>query len=218
MTAAAFLAVPATAALACAGCTDSLSTCIPGYGVSGLHVGLVLPILAGFVERPFFSLAGVERSPLLRSLQANVASAVMMAVVAVVLLSIAHSGPLGSFSLGAWAFASIPAAAAVEFGFVRRRVAPERSRRAFLWLLLGNVLSATLILTLPAWRGVFGTDDYWHIHWVGKIRGEVVLGTLAGCAAAYLALLSVSLRRRGGHEASGHGFEVLPRPTAAQDA
>jgi hypothetical protein len=112
---------------------------IPGFAFVGPGMGLPLSVLAAFVERPFYSRAGVNRHTIWYSLQANLVSLLVgfAAMLLAVLLSNANPA-----SLTAWPLLAVCVSIVIERWYLQRRVRPVRV--SWGWTAVGNVVSAAL--------------------------------------------------------------------------
>ncbi len=205
---------PVTLVQACPSCSASSLCVLPGFNLIGFHVGFVLPILCAFVERPFVTLAGVKQSAIAVSLQANFLSAIVTSIAGLFVLGAAW-GPAGEQILIAWMPAAVVLSTVIETVWIKRRV--EFGRVRWGWLLLGNILSAAVAITLPFWRATLApktlTGSY--IRWMTSISGSVVLSTLLiGLAAYVVAFLWTGFPS---NEDRRRGFEVIRRAPSVTD-
>ncbi|MCE9608454.1 MAG: hypothetical protein K8U03_26520 [Planctomycetia bacterium] len=118
---------------------------IPGFAPVGPALGLPLSVLAAFLERPFYTCAGVERNALRYSLQANflslLAGVVGLAVFAPIVMS-----PLGA----AFGWFVPPAAVALSVLVEGLYLRPETNPRSFgwNWVIGANVFSAAICVVV----------------------------------------------------------------------
>ncbi len=199
---------PVSLAEACPSCSASSLCVLPGFNLIGFHVGFVLPILCAFIERPFVTLAGVRQSAIALSLQANILSAIVTSVAGIFVLG-ASWGPTGESILLAWIPAAVVLSTVIEIAWLKRRV--ETGSLRWGWLLLGNILSAALLMTLPFWRATLASRTFTgsYIRWMSSIRGSVVLSTLlVGLAAYIIAFWWTGIAR---NEDRRRGVEVIRR-------
>lgn len=185
---------------------DGLST-FPGYGILGQYVGFVLPILAGFLERPFVSWAGISRRALPLSMQGSILSAGVSAVGGYMIYTQAHR----YFSVSVlvlfwgWVFGSIVLAAVIKQRWLMFRTNGAVSVGR---LLLGSVFSSLVIFFLPLYQVALGADKWVGMRWIWRNEFWWVPLTFYLCIAIYL----VSFLFRG--EAAthhGHGFAVISK-------
>jgi hypothetical protein len=136
---------------------------IPGLAFAGPAMGLPLSVLAAFVERPFYTLAGIEHKTIWYSLQANFLSLVIGIVILLVVGPILIFTPLGMIldppsidwelfgvsldplGLG-WALFAIAASTFIEGRFLSRR--HPHAKGFWLWTAIGNVTSAAGCIAL----------------------------------------------------------------------
>lgn len=193
------------AAEACPACSSESLCCVPGLGLMGGYVGLVLPILSAFLERPFVSRAGMIEHPLALSLQANLLSAVVLAVVSVFAVAVVWEFETAAF---AWMAIAVAVSVTVERWWLGRQNgdgAPLRWR----WLILGNLLSATVIFLLPLLRSSLapGTETERYLRQVRPMQLQIALSTLLVCGTVYaVAFWKTGIRRRVDRR---RGFDVL---------
>jgi hypothetical protein len=116
---------------------------VPGFAPAGPALGLPLSVLAAFLERPFYTRAGVERGALRLSLQANflslLAGFVGIFVFAPVVMSPGGAifgwlVPIAAVSLSIW----------IEGSYLRSAIGPRRLDG--LWVIFANVFSAGLCI------------------------------------------------------------------------
>jgi hypothetical protein len=123
---------------------------IPGFAPAGPALGLPLSVLAAFLERPFYTRAGVERGALRLSLQANFLSllAGFVGIFFFAPLVMSPGGaifgwlvPLSAVSLSIW----------IEGSYLRSAIRPRRL--AGVWVIFANVFSACMcIIVMVATR------------------------------------------------------------------
>lgn len=172
----------------------------------GAHVGLALPVLAAFLERPFISWSGVSNRALPLSIQANFLSALVIGITGFFILGAAWGS--GDALMFFWMFAAVGIAVMIEYMWLARPWSRRRRKIAWGYLLIGNLFSAGLIFALPVLREIFGSNSYSHLRWIQPLRGMIALITLAVCAMVYLMAF---LRSAAVSDAEvGRGFEVLP--------
>jgi hypothetical protein len=176
----------------------------------GAYVGFVMPILAGFIERPFFTLAGVREGALWHSIGSNLVSAILLTIVG--FFSIAIIWPSDVLEL-LWIPFALVLGTCIEYGWISFQRRSRDGSIRFSWLLVGNVASALLIMLLPVAREVIGPVDYTLQRWIWRNTAPIALLTLLACGVTYIYVFSQTgifpPRQRG------RGFEVLPSPTPA---
>ena len=195
-------------AYACGGHFDSSIVTLPGLGIVGGYVGLALPILAGVMERPFLSVAGVNERTVWVSNLANYLSAVGATFAAVAVFTIPAIGP---------AF-PVLASVGIEWALLRRLT--TRPLGLLGMVVLANLMSAVAIGSMPIWRMAFGTDRREYYVHVNRYQAEIGLATVvvAGLVVAWAVYRGgVLLFGRWDRSSVEHqrGFEViLKRPQA----
>jgi hypothetical protein len=186
--------------------------CLPGLALVGMHAGLVLSILAGFIERPFLTWAGVQRFPIEYSIQANFFGTVGTGVVGLFIFDGWFHHDLEI----AWVPASIAMTAWLEWMWVVRPWKRLHRRARFWPLILGNLVSAGVIFTLPFLSYAVGTHSNSYIRMVRPFREEIAVITFIGCAIVYF----IAFRRTWGDvivaDDPRRGFEVIPVAVTAQ--
>lgn len=121
---------------------------IPGLAIAGPAMGLPLSMLAGFLERPFVTRAGVGRHALCYSLQANLISLLVGYVGLIVCLVVVT--PM-SFRIGegvmfcAWPLVSIAVSILVESAYLARKV-PVGGALNRGWIIAANLFSVGVII------------------------------------------------------------------------
>ena len=168
------LLLAAYPAQACREIHASFQATIPGYALMGGHAGLVIAILAGFLERPFLSVGGIDRGTLWLSICLNMFSVILTAFVSV------------PFGLGSMEFVLL------AFGLTIVTewwiLSSQTSRPALLGLMviIANVFSAFVIGTLPFWRNYFGTDELSYYRPINQRLPEIASITLSAVIALML--------------------------------
>jgi hypothetical protein len=115
---------------------------IPGMAFVGPAMGLPLSVLAAFVERPFYSLAGVRRHAIWYSLQANLVSLGVGFVATLTATFVTDAAGNYSAIFEVWPFFAVCVSIAVERWYLQRRARPDIVKWG--WTALGNILSAAL--------------------------------------------------------------------------
>jgi hypothetical protein len=132
---------------------DSLSPYVwfwPGIVSLGLLYAFTASLLAAFLERPFVTAAGIPRRALVLSLRANCLSA----MVGILLLPI---GAPALESIGPlWCVVAFVISCVVEVVYLRR----FKRDLAVRWIVLGNVVSSGVLMTLPPLTFILKTTDY----------------------------------------------------------
>jgi hypothetical protein len=119
---------------------------IPGLAIVGPAMGLPLSVLAAFVERPFYSLAGVHQHTIWYSLQANLIS-LGVGVVATFFAAVIGDSLHHYYALFAvWPFLAVCVSIVVERAYLRYR--RQRFAVRWGWTIAGNVVSAGLCIAL----------------------------------------------------------------------
>jgi hypothetical protein len=115
---------------------------IPGLAFVGPAMGLPLSVLAAFVERPFYSLAGVRRHTIWYALQANLVSLGVGFVAT--LTAAAVTGSLRQYYalFEVWPFLAVCVSIVAERWYLQIRARPAVVTWG--WTALGNILSAAL--------------------------------------------------------------------------
>ena len=193
-----------SAAHACVSHSGGDTVCLPGFGLTGFHVGLALPIFAAFIERPFFSRAGVDASPLAYALQANFLSAITTGIAGLLVMSTAWPDTAAMLM---WMPASMACGVAIEWNWLRRQCGRPIDVR---WLAVANVLSAAAIFALPFLREAVapGTQRNRYFAHDSDNRTIIALATLTACATVcFVAFCRTAVARTNDPR---RGFEVLP--------
>lgn len=200
-------------ASACMGCSTHQLVCVPGLWLIGGQVGLVIAILAAFIERPYITRSIVEplplRHPISRSLQASLISTVLVGTAGIGYMGFAWAGPVGLEIL--WLPLSVAAATWIERWWLQWRTGMQFR---YGWLLLGNITSAMIVATLPFLQMAFGTDAPAYIRMIRPYQGTIAWTTLIAAAIVFTAAVRWTrkdqpLPRR---EPEEHDFEVIPLP------
>ena len=127
---------------------------IPGLAIFGPALGLPLSVLAAFIERPFFSRAGVSTRTIWYSLQANFVSLLVGYAATMIVIPVLMS-PNDAFGL-IWPFAAWGISVVSERQYMQMRNRPRRV--AWGPVTAGNVVSAAVsigILIFVVWlRGL----------------------------------------------------------------
>jgi hypothetical protein len=115
---------------------------IPGLAFVGPAMGLPLSVLAAFVERPFYLLAGVKRHTIWYSLQANLLS-LGVGFVATFIAALVTDSMRQYYALfEVWPFLAVCVSILVERWYLQSRARPNFVKWG--WSALGNILSAAL--------------------------------------------------------------------------
>jgi hypothetical protein len=115
---------------------------IPGLAVFGPALGLPLSVLAAFLERPFFSLAGVRTNTIWYSLQANFVSLLVGYIATMVVIPFVMS-PIVAFVM-LWPFVALAISVATEWKYIQFRNPSHRI--AWEPVAVGNVVSAAVCI------------------------------------------------------------------------
>lgn len=123
---------------------------IPGLAIFGPVMGLPLSVLAAFIERPFFSRAGLPTKAIWYSLQANFVSLLVGYAATVIVIPLVMS-PIDAFGM-IWPFVALGISVVTERQYLQMR---NRSRR-LAWgpVTAGNITSAAVsigVLILVVW-------------------------------------------------------------------
>jgi hypothetical protein len=115
---------------------------IPGLAFVGPAMGLPLSVLAAFVERPFYSLASVNRHTIWYSLQANLVSLGVGFVATLIAAAVTDSMRQYNALFEVWPFLAVCVSIVVERWYLQSRAHPDVVKWG--WAALGNILSAAL--------------------------------------------------------------------------
>lgn len=202
---AAALFATASVAHACGGGPpDSVST-LPGVGFLRPDVMLLLPILSGAIERPFYSLAGYRTSTLGYSIQANLLGALVANVFGLVGAGIFYYSPLILvIFLGASILSLVIKHA--WFSCVPREDGGRSENGMFLFAM---IVSTTTIASLPLVMHVFGTDTPSYAMRTHEVRPAFILLTLAVTIVTHVSLFA-TVKRLSEKPDPRRGFDVLP--------
>jgi hypothetical protein len=102
---------------------------------------LLPTVLVAFIERPFVSLAGVDKRPLLRSIRANLLSLVVGIPVAGGIY--ADRSPQGLIGL---AVVAVAITIVVEIAYLQSVLRKESRQLRWLWIVLGNIVSNLVLV------------------------------------------------------------------------
>lgn len=122
---------------------------LPGLAITGPAFGLPLSVLAGFLERPFVSRAGIPTHALWYSLQANLASLLVGYVCTLVVIPILLD-PVGALLV--WPIVALAISIFVEGGYLYL-CNPTGFQKPW-WIVAGNVFTAAVcvgIMFFVAW-------------------------------------------------------------------
>lgn len=119
---------------------------IPGLAIFGPALGLPLSVLAAFIERPFFSRAGVTTNTIWYSLQANFVSLLVGYVATLVVIPLVMS-PVVAFGM-LWPFVALAISMATEWKYMQIRNPSHR----VVWasVAAANVFSAAVCIAILA--------------------------------------------------------------------
>lgn len=115
----------------------------PGLGLFSPALGLPLSMLAGVLERPFYTTAGVKRHAVWYALQAN-----LISLVAGYLLIIPFGAVFDAVLVLAWPPVAIALSIIIERHYLKARGVLESSGR-WLPIILGNLFSAGVCILIP---------------------------------------------------------------------
>jgi hypothetical protein len=107
--------------------------------------GLLPTVLVALIERPFVSLAGVDKQPLLRSIRANLLSLLAGFPVACYVWSVESSQGMLVLTVVAVTITIV-----VEIAYLRSVMRKESRKLRWWWIVLGNVVS-NLVLIGISW-------------------------------------------------------------------
>lgn len=207
------MGLTASTAQGCPSCSAQWVCTLPGYSGWGEHVGLVIPILAAFLERPFFSWAGVRRGALPLAIQSSFISGLATFFGGMFALAIGFSGGMLVFIL--WMPVAILLAA-----WIKWRWASVRSEGAIslLWVMMGSVFSALVIALIPVYRSILGVESWVTLAWIRRNEEWWLPLVVFAALLTYLVAFVLGPRiRRNAASLEGRGFEVLPiQPDAAK--
>lgn len=115
---------------------------IPGLAFVGPAIGLPLSVMAAFVERPFYTLAGLRDRTIWYSLQANLVSLAAGFFGTLIAAGITDAMREYYALFEVWPFLAVCVSVLVERTYLQRRTRPTRV--AWSWTAVGNILSAAL--------------------------------------------------------------------------
>jgi hypothetical protein len=118
---------------------------VPGLAIFGPAFGLPLSVLAGFLERPFVSRAGVTSHALWYSLQANFVSLMVGYLATFVVIPVLMSGQGHAFII-AWPFVATSLSIIVERNYLRLRSPSHCARWG--WIIAGNLFTAAVCIAV----------------------------------------------------------------------
>lgn len=209
----------ATAAHACGVSTPDRYSMYPGMTLIRPDMVVLLPILSGALERPFYALAGYRdlTTTLAFSIQANLLA--MLAGVAATIVGIfAFSSNLHGVSESAilgLAFVGIPAIGAlVKYAWFARVPRDPTPRARGPIFALATLVSTITMASVPFWMHLFGTDTYRYADGIASLQPFAILFV---CLASLVTHLFVCSRfsRQARPRIEARGFEVLPVVPAA---
>jgi hypothetical protein len=176
-------------------------------GIIVFHIGLLLPILAGVLERPFFTLAGMDRSLVWLSIWLNCLASLLMNVLSLFGLAMFVDG-----EMFAWIAFVVAGGAGLKYLWLRKRVAIKPPMVAFSSLLAGSIVSAVVIALLPLMRQILAPWSYSarYIRTIQSFEPIWVLGTLAICIVIYVIAFRRTRHVAAVAEPEQRGFEVIP--------
>lgn len=129
---------------------------VPGFAPAGPGLGLPLSVLAAFLERPFYSQAGVEHRALRYSLQANFIS-LLAGIVGIFVFAPLVMSPAGSTFGLLVPIAAVGISIFVEGNCLRSTIRPAKLDG--IWVVLANIFSAGIcIMVMVAVRAI--RDDF----------------------------------------------------------
>lgn len=182
---------------------DSVST-LPGLAFLRPDLLLLFPILAGTIERPFYTLAGYRESTLTFSIQANLIASLVTGAGGLVAIGFLSFSPL--FSL--YMLCAPVLAILIKLWWFARVPREDDSRSRSGWFIAATIVSTVVIATIPLWMSVFGTDRQSWAWTVRELRPVVILFTVVGAIVTH-ANAFVRVRRLPATDCR-RGFEVLP--------
>ena len=119
---------------------------IPGLAFVGPAMGLPLSVMAAFIERPFYSLAGIRHKTIWYSLQANLVSLAVGFFATFIAAALTDAMREYDALFEVWPFLAVCVSIIVERIYLQRR---NRSTRvAWSWTAAGNILSAAICVGL----------------------------------------------------------------------
>ena len=168
---------------------------IPGLAFVGPAMGLPLSVLAAFVERPFYTLAGVRRYCIWYSLQANLVS-LGIGFVATFMAAFLFDSMRQYYALfEVWPFFAVCVSIIVERWYLQTRTGPDRVKWG--WSAVGNILSAALCV------GVLFLTVYLRSAFPGLRRpltpynGPLQIFAFVGSAALFVVSFIFTRKKRG---------------------
>lgn len=204
---AAGLMVLADEAWACPGCSVPDFRCVSGFYVLSGPIFPVLVVLAGLLKRPLLTWAGVRQHGWAFSIQSSAISMLSTGVVGVVILFVGWSfGVVGGLAVAGWVFGSVLISAMIETWWLARKWELRPSR-----LVVGNVLAAVVIFTLPMWQDQLDFRTHYRNTLLWEYRGAVKVVTIILCTLAVFWTIRYTSRipMRPQRPPGGSGFEVV---------
>ena len=203
-----FATASVTHACAGHGPDDWIST-IPGIGFYRPDVMLLLPILAGTIERPIYSAAGYRVATLGYSIQANLLAALAANALGAFDMMMLRGSMLMLFAV---LLAPIIAVVVKYLWFTRvphedgvpRRVGP---------FVRATLLSTAVIITLAILMELFGTNRHAYAERTATLRTVAMVVVGVGAIVTHLYLFTTLRRGRPDTDAQ-RGFDVLLQPSA----
>lgn len=173
---------------------------IPGLAMLGPAMGLPLSVLAAFVERPFWTRAGVMQHTIWYSLQANLVSLVIgygLMIAAAVIGDVLRDYDA---LFVVWPFLAVMISIAIERTYLNRRV-PGRTVQ-WGWATLGNLISAALCVGLLFFITYAKADDDFRGLRLALRPHAPWLHAFAAIGSAVLFFYAFTRTRRAGAAAS----------------
>lgn len=202
---AAALFATASVAQACGGGPPDSASTLPGIGFLRPDVMLLLPILSGTIERPFYSLAGYRTQTLGYSIEANLLGALAANVAGLFGLIVFDFSPM---MLGVFGGVSALSMIVKQAWFSRVPREPD-GRSPMGMFALATILSTLIIASLPLWMHLFGTDTPSYAMQASALRAVAIVGAAVVTIGTHLYLFT-TVRRPSEMPDRRRGFDVLP--------
>ncbi len=182
---------------------------LPGLWLLGPMSAAAIYLLAAIIERPFVTMAGVAEGAMAHSLVTSFFNMVTIGVAGAFVIQ-----PLGELAL-VWGLLAIAVSPSLRYLWLVRRGSRWRRTTKFGPLLLGSIVSAVVVLLLPALQVAFGFDSRSHALRVQPYQLPIFLLTLAAGMAALAYASNVIAKEPRVDDADGRqrGFEVMPTAT-----
>lgn len=206
--------VAASAAQACGFHTPDRYAMYPGMTLIRPDMVILLPILSGALERPFYRLAG-HRDPtstLAFSIQANLMAmlAGVAAVIAGIILVSWRDVRLPYWVIQTAGITSmLVLSAIVKYRWFSRVPRDETVRLHGCWFAVATLVSTGTIALIPFWMSLLGTDTYRYAERISFLKGFAILAVLLASLVTHICLFS-SFRRPKREAIVARGFEVGP--------